>query len=846
MELFSKPSSDRMSSCNRKPSQFSRRSLSLGPSEMVGQGGFTSPLTEGVAIDEVTRLERCPLTGDWRFVTISQDTSIKLKGNNCNVSNTVHAAPPCTVDRPLCLPQVRSGSADPKHGPRRRRYGSLKLEDMGIKIPDEINSYMNTDKTVKDGEKMSPVVTPIHCRSANLRHSLLRASEDIPTLHSVERDLKSQVPSAPLQAQRSLDYSEPENIIQKHCRQALYSSDFRANDGLLSERSKLTTISSLSPNKSNEDHSSILSSNSQPYLAAEHVVSTSENNSNDVFMDNSLQQSAELSVVNGLYVVEVGLKRISTEKDSNMESAVRESQSGLNDRALRSVSSTNFAVSEDNSTGSEIYSVGSLPGCSKTLDAGGCSSQDAVQMSSRNDEAESRKVTDIGHSLPSDTTSFLNVSNVTDSSALHTTSESKNISNVKDFLSKSDQGENNSIFETQDSFAADSADDDEKDEKAAEYQATHGNLRNTECNIQLQRKIESTGQELNVPNIRQALACSDRSNVISLNQNVDKTGYKDKIKSVVERPNSLMVGNAGEEKFLLEEVSAKLSDCNNKTLHRSFPCHDIALLAGNSFSYKTSEGKALFSNSSENEETTLVKGNVTRLGFAENVKGKVDLAENVMHKAAQAENVMDRADFTDNVKYKAVLAENMNDKAVKKKSHTATVSVSSNDDSDKLRIPQFVSYGLSGDLTSQPQQQESFISSPSKPNRDVVSDSFADSFATQDSNSNISLLSWLQQNSSSNGPLSPSARTRQSSSSMIPVTVRQRHASLPGNRAMASVEICDKPELSDSGLMSQGFDNSATIADEHSSPLFEVGVAKSAGNLIVDLYFSCGDFWAGL
>lgn len=832
MELCTKPLSDRMSSCNKKPSQFSRRSVSLGPSEIVGQGGVNSPLTEGVAIDDVTRLERCPVTGDWRFVTISQDTSVKLKGNNCNVSSTVHAAPLCTVDQPLCLPQVRSGSADPKHGPRRRRYGSLKLEDMGIKIPDERNSCMNTDKTVKDSEKMSPVVTPKHCRSANLRHSLLRAFEGIPAPRSVEKDSKSQLlSSVPLQAQRSLDYSEPENIIQKPCRQALSSSGFRANDRLLSERSDSTTISSLSPDKSNEDHSSFLSSNSQPYLAAEHVVTTSENSSNDVFMDNSLQQSAELSVVNGSCVVEVGLERISTEKDSDMENAVRESQSDLNDTDLRSVSNTNFAVSGDNSTGSESYSVGSLPGYRKTLDVGGYNSQDAVQVSSRYDETECRKVTGIGYSLPSDTSSFLNVSNVTDSSALLITSKSKNVLNVKDFLYKSDQGEYN---ETQDSFAAD---DDKKEEKTAENETTHSNFHNTERSIQLVRMNESTSQELNVPCVKQALACSDRTKVMSLNQNDDKTGSKDKIKSVVERPNSLMFGNAvGEEKFLLEEVSAKLSDCNNMTLHRSFPCYDIALLAGNNFSYKTSEGKALFSNSSENEETTLDNGNATRLGFAEKVKGQVDLGENVMHKA----------DRTENVKYQAVLAENVNDKAVKKKLHTATVSVSSNDDSDKLRIPQFVSYGLSGDLTSQPQQHKSFVLSPSKPNRDVVSDSFPDSFATQDSNSNISLLSWLQQNGSSNGQLSPSGRTRQSSSSMIPVTCRQRHTSLPGNRAMASVEICDKPELSNFGLMSPGFDNSPAIADEHSSPLFEVGVAKSEGNLVMDLYFSCGNFLAGL
>src|SRR6218665_1487444 len=998
MELFSKPSANSLSSCNDKPCQFSRRAVSLGPSEMVGEGGVARdrhPLTEGVVIDDVTRLERCPLTGDWRFVTISQDASMKLKGNNCNGSTVTVPADPPPVGQPLCLPQVRSGSADPKHGPRRRRrYGSLKLEDMGIKIPDETILCLNTDETVKDGDTNSPVVTPIEFCSTNPRRSLPT------TPRGVDRDSKNQLllSPAPLQAQRSLDYYDPGNVMQTSRRRAPSSTIFRDNNGLLSERSDSTAISASSPNKSNEDSSSIISSSSRPYLAAECMAKISKNSSSDAFMGNNSRRSTELSVLNSSSVVEVGRKHITAEVDSNTKIVGKESQRNLNDKDLRSISNTDFAVSEDSAAGfsnvscSQMCSVGTVPVCNKTLDVV-CDygSQDTVQMSSRSDQSESKKVMDIGYSMPSDTTSFLDVSNVTDSSALQMTSKIKNILNVKNFLFKSDQDEAQGSFaeESQHSALSDSTgfitsfvskktkdislqnykcpsalkescdalnfpkvlletsteqlsavgknsdnslrsnvsvanpadfcsldaladheealqeedsavskrettvlspyiscdgrsiqciklcsvarhpseaeesgmderrmgekdlyclsvastdDDGGGDKKDAENEAICGNICNTECNIQLtlscENRKESTVEERNVPSDREAFAYSDRKNVLFLNQNDEQTGYEGKIKAAVERPNSLMIDSAtiGKEKCLSVEMASNCSSPNrsNKTLHRSFPCHDIARLAGNNFSCETSERKALFSSSSENEESsTLVKGNATPLSLAEKVKGKVDLPENFVD---NAENIMD---FTENGKYEAVLAENANSKAVGQQLHVATASVNSSDDSDKLRIPQFVSCGFSGDLTSQQQQQQkSFVSSPSKPNRDVFSDSFPDSFVTQDGQSNISLLSWLQQSSLSSGSPSHNARTCQSSSSMIPVAVLQRRTGLPGNQA--PVEIGKRAKLSDSGLMSEGFKNSAAVVEENGSLLFKAGVAISKGNLFMDLSFSCG------
>lgn len=92
---------------------------------------------ESVVVDDVTHLGKCNLTGDWRFFTASPGHSRAVNEVKCMSAGTRKFTPVKleseTADKFNFLFQAQSNSADPRSSARRRRYGSLKLEDMGIK-----------------------------------------------------------------------------------------------------------------------------------------------------------------------------------------------------------------------------------------------------------------------------------------------------------------------------------------------------------------------------------------------------------------------------------------------------------------------------------------------------------------------------------------------------------------------------------------------------------------------------------------------------------------------------------------------------------------------------------------
>ena len=140
---------------------YSKKSFNADPSPLLSRGAhltnekkFKDSMldcqTDGVLIHGETRLVKCAASGDWRFVKYAP-VHESVFGDQLSTLDTVDRQPK-SDENPVESgvgnnfdASVRSAAVDigdstiGKRAPRRRRYFSLKPEDMGVKIPTDTN-----------------------------------------------------------------------------------------------------------------------------------------------------------------------------------------------------------------------------------------------------------------------------------------------------------------------------------------------------------------------------------------------------------------------------------------------------------------------------------------------------------------------------------------------------------------------------------------------------------------------------------------------------------------------------------------------------------------------------------